>query len=197
VGSGSERGRVEIDRDGKAAAVAVRNARGVTMKANENLEPVLERLRAFLPELQERHAVNTLEVFGSRVREDAHEESDLDILVTFTVTPGLFVGGQHPGAPVIFIVSTADDAHRREFLIASPFGDRMTNMGDRKTRQLAGIVLLVVGVLLLFFGWQATGSMGEQMHETFMGRYSDQTMWYLIGGAASAVGGLFLLLTGR
>jgi hypothetical protein len=70
-------------------------------------------------------------------------------------------------------------------------------MGDRKTRQLAGIVLLVVGVLLLLFGWQATGSMGEQMHETFMGRYTDQTMWYLIGGAASAVGGLFLLLTGR
>jgi hypothetical protein len=70
-------------------------------------------------------------------------------------------------------------------------------MGDRKTRQLAGIALLVVGVLLLLFGWQATGSMGEQMHETFMGRYTDQTMWYLIGGAASAVGGLFLLLTGR
>jgi len=70
-------------------------------------------------------------------------------------------------------------------------------MGDRRTRQLAGIVLLVVGVLLLFFGWQATGSMGEQMHETFMGRYTDQTMWYLIGGAVSAVSGLFLLLTGR
>ena len=70
-------------------------------------------------------------------------------------------------------------------------------MGDMRTRQLAGIVLLVVGVLLLLFGWQATGSMGEQMHETFMGRYTDQTMWYLIGGAASAVGGLFLLLTGR
>jgi uncharacterized membrane protein HdeD (DUF308 family) len=81
--------------------------------------------------------------------------------------------------------------------IAFRFSDRRTNMGDRKTRQLAGIVLLVVGVLLLFFGWQATGSMGEQMHETFMGRYTDQTMWYLIGGAASAVGGLFLLLTGR
>jgi len=60
------------------------------MKAHENLEPVLERLRALLPELQERYAVDTLEVFGSRVREDAREESDLDILVTFTVTPGLF-----------------------------------------------------------------------------------------------------------
>jgi uncharacterized membrane protein YidH (DUF202 family) len=70
-------------------------------------------------------------------------------------------------------------------------------MGDRKIRQLLGIVLLVVGVMLLFFGWQATGSMAEQMHETFMGRYSDQTIWYLIGGAVSTVGGLFLLLTAR
>jgi hypothetical protein len=70
-------------------------------------------------------------------------------------------------------------------------------MGDQKTRRVVGIVLLVVGVLLLFFGWQATGSMGEQMHETFTGRFSDGTMWYLIGGAASAVGGLVLLLTGR
>lgn len=60
------------------------------MKTNENLQQVLERLRALLPELQERYAVDTLEVFGSRVREDAREESDLDILVTFTLTPGLF-----------------------------------------------------------------------------------------------------------
>jgi predicted nucleotidyltransferase len=60
------------------------------MKANANLEPVLERLRALLPELRERYAVDTLEIFGSRVREDAREESDLDILVTFTVTPGFF-----------------------------------------------------------------------------------------------------------
>jgi uncharacterized protein len=60
------------------------------MKASANLEPVLERLRILLPELQERYSVDTLEVFGSRVREDAREESDLDILVTFTVTPGLF-----------------------------------------------------------------------------------------------------------
>jgi len=63
---------------------------GVTMKANEALEPLLERLRALLPELQARYSVDTLEVFGSRVREDASHESDLDILVTFSSTPGLF-----------------------------------------------------------------------------------------------------------
>lgn len=68
---------------------------------------------------------------------------------------------------------------------------------DPQVRRLLGIVLLVAGVLLLFFGWQASESMADQMQEMFTGRYSEQTMWYLIGGAASAAGGAFLLLTSR
>jgi predicted nucleotidyltransferase len=43
-----------------------------------------------LPDLRERYSVDALEVFGSLLREDVRPESDLDILVTFTVTPGLF-----------------------------------------------------------------------------------------------------------
>jgi hypothetical protein len=71
------------------------------------------------------------------------------------------------------------------------------DMNDPRIRQVLGVMLLVGGVMLLFFGWQATGGMVEQMHDTLMGRYTDQTMWYLIGGAASAVGGAFLLMTAR
>lgn len=63
--------------------------------------------------------------------------------------------------------------------------------------KIAGIVLLVVGILLLFFGWQSTQSMGEQLSETVTGRFSDETMWYLIGGAAAVVAGLFLALSRR
>lgn len=56
---------------------------------HQGLDPVLEALRSLLPELRERYDVDTLEVFGSRVRSDADIQSDIDVLVTFTKTPDL------------------------------------------------------------------------------------------------------------
>jgi hypothetical protein len=55
----------------------------------QRLAPVLASLRALLPELRERYAVDTLEVFGSRVRGDSGHRSDIDVLVTFIETPDL------------------------------------------------------------------------------------------------------------
>ncbi|KPQ00027.1 DUF3185 family protein [Marinobacter sp. HL-58] len=62
-------------------------------------------------------------------------------------------------------------------------------MGSTK---LIGLVLLVVGIALLFFGYQSTQSVGDQITESLTGRFTDETMWYLIGGAAAVVGGGFL-----
>ena len=64
-------------------------------------------------------------------------------------------------------------------------------MGNRK---IVGLVLLVVGAVALYFGLQATDAPLEEARETLTGDYSDQTMLYLIGGAAAAVAGLGLLL---
>ncbi|BES69158.1 hypothetical protein RE428_01760 [Marinobacter nanhaiticus D15-8W] len=61
------------------------------------------------------------------------------------------------------------------------------------TTRLIGLVALVIGVLLLYFGWQSTQSVGEQLSESLTGRFSDETMWYLIGGAAAAIGGAFMV----
>jgi predicted nucleotidyltransferase len=58
------------------------------MKVDPRLHQILDRLRAVLPDLRARYAVDTLEVFGSRVRGDVGARSDIDILVTFT--PDLF-----------------------------------------------------------------------------------------------------------
>ncbi|MCK7546710.1 DUF3185 family protein [Marinobacter koreensis] len=58
--------------------------------------------------------------------------------------------------------------------------------------KLIGLVLLVVGIGLLYFGYQASQSVGNQLTETLTGRFTDETMWYLIGGAAAAVAGAFL-----
>ena len=64
-------------------------------------------------------------------------------------------------------------------------------------QKLAGLVLLVVGLILLYFGWQASQSVSGQVQETLTGRYGDETMWYLIGGAVAVVAGGFLAFLKR
>lgn len=60
-----------------------------------------------------------------------------------------------------------------------------------------GIVLLIGGLVLLFFGIQSTGAFGEKIVQGVTGHYTDNTMTYLIGGGVAALIGLVLLLTGR
>jgi hypothetical protein len=63
-----------------------------------------------------------------------------------------------------------------------------------KNSKLIGIGLLALGAVLLYFGFNATNSVAEEIGEAITGRYSDETMIYLIGGGVAAVAGLFLLL---
>ena len=62
--------------------------------------------------------------------------------------------------------------------------------------RITGLVLLAVGVLLLIFGYNASQSVGEQIVEGFTGRFTNQTMAYVIGGIAAVVGGAALALWG-
>ena len=66
-------------------------------------------------------------------------------------------------------------------------------MGNKR---VLAVVLLVVGALLLYFGLQASDAPLEQARESITGDYSDQTMLYIVGGAAAAVAGLALLFLG-
>lgn len=63
-----------------------------------------------------------------------------------------------------------------------------------ESNRLVGIVLLVLGVVLLYFGWQASQSVTEQVTESLTGNFTDGTMWYIIGGAISLAAGAFMLL---
>lgn len=65
------------------------------------------------------------------------------------------------------------------------------------SQKLVGVVLLVVGVILLYFGYQSSQSLGDQVSETFTGRFTEGTMWYLIAGAAALAAGAFMLLRKR
>ncbi|MDH3975760.1 MAG: DUF3185 family protein [Deltaproteobacteria bacterium] len=60
--------------------------------------------------------------------------------------------------------------------------------------KLIGIVLLVVGAGLAFWGLQMSGSLGSKITRAISGSDTDKVMFAYIGGAASFASGLFLLL---
>lgn len=62
------------------------------------------------------------------------------------------------------------------------------------TNKIIGLVLLVLGAVLVFFGLNAADAPLEEASEALTGRYSNETMYYLIGGAVAAVVGIVLLL---
>jgi len=59
------------------------------MERKHSLESLLKILHQQIPVLAERYSVETLEVFGSYVRDEQRQDSDLDILVTFKEDPSL------------------------------------------------------------------------------------------------------------
>ena len=63
--------------------------------------------------------------------------------------------------------------------------------------QILGVVALVIGLVLLGFAYHASNAPMEQVSDALTGRYTNQTMWYLILGIAAAVGGVLLVAFGR
>ena len=56
----------------------------------KRLDELLSKVKKVLPNLSVKYQIQTIEVFGSYVRGDANEGSDLDLLVTFIRVPSLF-----------------------------------------------------------------------------------------------------------
>jgi uncharacterized membrane protein len=63
-------------------------------------------------------------------------------------------------------------------------------------QRIIGIVLLIVGVIVLIIGMNSSHSVADQVSNTFSGRFTQATMWYIIGGIAAAVIGLLLTVFG-
>lgn len=53
-------------------------------------EEIIERLRLLKPQILQKYRVKELKLFGSRVRKDQNQESDIDILVDFNDEADLF-----------------------------------------------------------------------------------------------------------
>jgi LPXTG-motif cell wall-anchored protein len=63
--------------------------------------------------------------------------------------------------------------------------------------RIIGLVLVVVGIVLLVFGMNASQAPVDQVTQTFTGRFTQTTMTYLIIGIIAIVGGGLLALRGR
>ena len=51
------------------------------------------------------------------------------------------------------------------------------------------IILLVIGVALIAWGFQVSGEVGSQISSTFSGRPTDETLiFYIVGGIVAAIG---------
>ena len=63
-------------------------------------------------------------------------------------------------------------------------------------QRIGGIVLLVVGVILLIVGINAADSVRDQVSNFFTGKFTDSTIWYMVGGVGLAIVGAVLLIFG-
>jgi len=64
-------------------------------------------------------------------------------------------------------------------------------------RNPAGLVVLILGVVLLVFGFIATGSLGSSFSKFFTGSPSNKAIWLIISGAVVASTGAFMIARGK
>ena len=63
--------------------------------------------------------------------------------------------------------------------------------------QMVGIAVLVLGAVLLGFGYQSSNAPLDQISSVITGRYTNQTMWYLISGIVLILAGGLLAVFGK
>ena len=69
----------------------------------------------------------------------------------------------------------------------------MSNQNSSLEKAL-GLALIVIGAGLAYWGYQISASLTSQVSSTITGSLPKDVMYRYIGGAASAVAGLFLLV---
>jgi len=63
--------------------------------------------------------------------------------------------------------------------------------------RITGVILLVVGLVCLGFGWNSSNTVVDKISAATTGRFRQTTIWYLVGGIAAVIGGGALVLGGR
>ena len=63
-------------------------------------------------------------------------------------------------------------------------------------QRLFGILLMLVGVILLIIGINASHSVAERVTNSFLGRFTHATTWYIVGGVLLACLGALMSMFG-
>ena len=66
-----------------------------------------------------------------------------------------------------------------------------------KIAQILGIAVLIAGAVLLGFAYNASEAPVEKISNALTGRYSDNTMWYIMIGIVMLVTGGVLAVFGK
>lgn len=61
------------------------------------------------------------------------------------------------------------------------------------TNRIIALVLIVGGAVLLYLGYQSSQGLDDQLSEAVTGNFTDETIFYLIGGAIAAIAGFVML----
>lgn len=56
-------------------------------------------------------------------------------------------------------------------------------------RRILGLVIFIVGMFLLIIGIRSTHGINEKIVNEVKGRYTNETLWYIIGGSALIIVG--------
>ena len=64
-------------------------------------------------------------------------------------------------------------------------------------QRLAGIAVLVVGIVLIVWGANASQSAGSEISKFFTGAATNKSIWLLVGGAVALIAGASMAFTGH
>lgn len=63
-------------------------------------------------------------------------------------------------------------------------------------QRITGTVLMLIGIIMLIIGINASHSVADQWSSIFTGHFTETTVWYIILGGAGTLVGLMIVLFG-